>query len=82
MFGSLEKSFSLDMNPEHCTYVDSINRVSLMFPSNLLFNIIYMYCDVVHFQFVYFKRVGIQIYCVRISKIHSYWHHETLYCKQ
>ena len=26
MFGSLEKPFNLDINPEHCTYFDSINR--------------------------------------------------------
>ena len=40
MFGSLEKPFNLDINPEHFTYFDSINRGGLMFPSNFLFNII------------------------------------------
>ena len=40
MFGSMEKPFSLDINPEHFTYFNSINRGGLMFPSNFLFNII------------------------------------------
>ena len=40
MFGSLEKPFSLDINPEHFTYFESINSGGLMFPSNFLFNIL------------------------------------------
>ena len=40
MFGSLEKPFSLDINPEDITYFDSINGGGLMFISNFLFNII------------------------------------------
>ena len=53
MFGSLEKPFSLDINPEHFTYFDPINRGGLMFPTNFFFNIIL--CG--YFQFVYFKRL-------------------------
>ena len=33
VFGSLEKPFSLDINPEHFTYFESINRGGLMLPS-------------------------------------------------
>ena len=40
MFGSLETTFNLDINPEHCTYFNSINRGVLMFPSNFVFNIL------------------------------------------
>ena len=40
MFESLEKSFSLDINPEHFTYFDSIDRDGLMFPTIFIFNII------------------------------------------
>ena len=40
MFGSLEKLFSLDINPEHFTDLDSIDRGGVMFHSNFLFNII------------------------------------------
>ena len=40
MFGSLEKPFILNINPEHFTYFDSINRRGLMFPTNFIFNII------------------------------------------
>ena len=79
MFGSLEKPFNLDINPEYFTYFDSINRGGLMFPSNFFKHYTLW---VLHFQFVYFKRVIIQISCVIISKTHSYWHHGTLYCKQ
>ena len=40
MFGSLEKPFSLDINLEHLTYFDYVNRGSLMLPSKFIFNII------------------------------------------
>ena len=33
MFGSLEKPFNLDINPEHLTFFHSINRGGSMFPS-------------------------------------------------
>ena len=40
MFRSLEKPFILDINPEHFTYFDSINRGGLMFSSYFIFNIL------------------------------------------
>ena len=45
---SLEKPFNLDINPEHFTYFDSINKGGLMFPSNFIFNIILYGCCILH----------------------------------
>ena len=39
-FGSLETTFNLDINTEHFTYFNSINKNVLIFPSNFLFNIL------------------------------------------
>ena len=44
MFGSFKTTFNLDINPEHFTYFDSINRGGLMFPSNFFNIILCGYC--------------------------------------
>ena len=43
MFGSLEKPFNMDINPEHFTYFDS-SSTFLMFPSNFFNIILCGYC--------------------------------------
>ena len=46
MFGSLEKPFNFDINHEHFTQFDSINRGGLMFPQIFIYfvGIVFLIC--------------------------------------